>query len=75
MNPEGTLKKEKVLKHYRNVSFSGQKILINIQSLLLQTIIHAWFFGLHYSSTTEHPPAASTNFSDLEVSNTIHGKT
>lgn len=27
MNPERTLKKEKVLKHYQNVSFTGQRFL------------------------------------------------
>lgn len=36
-------------------------IFINIVSLQLQTIIHAWFCILHHSSTTKHPRAASTN--------------
>lgn len=61
MNSKGTLKRGKVLKHYQNAFLTGQDSY-KYWGLLLQTIIHACFFILHHSSTTEHPPAAFTHW-------------
>lgn len=71
----GYLQKGRLFKTLSECFLCRPKILINMESLLLQTIIHAWFSILYPSLATEHRQAFTDGpFSDLEVGNVLNGK-